>query len=500
MKKIKVLEVNNIDLPGKVFNGYNFIDDLNKNKFQIKQAVIIKQSNNNHVVKILDNDKLIQLYEKYQIIEEKLSIHNLLSVTTPALMNMEEYKEADIIHFHMFHNTKLSIPSLIKIANEKKVIISLHDPWFLTGRCVHFYKCDKWKNGCKNCQYLNTLFPFKEDNCSEMWNLKKYTLNNSNIDFFVPSNWLYNLAIESEFIKNKDSIHFIPFGINLDKYKKYNNKKELRKKYKIDEKDIVIFLRAQLEFKGTEYVLEALKLLNVDRKVTVITCDNVGLLNDVKDKCNIIDLGIIQEDKLIEIMNISDIFLMPSKAETFGMMAIEAMACELPVISFDNTALPHTIHAPSCGISVPDKDIVKLMEAIKELILNEKDIIRRGKLGREICLKEYSYQKYLDSLSKEYEKVYKAKKAINTIDEEPFNMEDYEKYIFTIKKLIKKRNITLKDKKFIFNNPISYLNLANEEIYNEILKSKIKIPLKRRIRLYLKKSKIIRKIYYSLKK
>ena len=41
---------------------------------------------------------------------------------------------------------------------------------------MHFYDCDKWKKGCKNCPNLNTHFNFKHDNCSLHWNLKRNIL------------------------------------------------------------------------------------------------------------------------------------------------------------------------------------------------------------------------------------------------------------------------------------------------------------------------------------
>ena len=97
----------------------------------------------------------------------------------------------------MFHNTKLSIYSLIKIAEEKKVIISLHDPWFLTGRCVHFYDCLLWQKGCKKCPDLTTMFSFKEDNCQMLWKLKKYVFDNIDVDIVVPSKWMESLVKKS---------------------------------------------------------------------------------------------------------------------------------------------------------------------------------------------------------------------------------------------------------------------------------------------------------------
>ena len=405
-KKIKVLEVNNIDLAGKVFNGYDLIKDIDKKKFLISQIVINKQSNNKKVYKILDA-KQLNIYEKIIDYEEEQSVHNLFSITTPALFNSYSYYDTELIHFHMFHNTKLSLPSLIKICNEKKVIITLHDPWFLTGRCVHFYDCQKWKDGCKNCKKIDTLFPFKEDNCNIMWDIKKKVFSKLDVDLVVTSQWMLDLIKKSPITKHIKNVHLIPFGINLKKYKNYNNSTKLRRKYNIDEEDFVIFLRAQIDFKGTEYVLEALKKLNIQKRITILTCDQKGLLKEVEDRYSILDYGFTDEEKTIELYNMCDLFLMPSKGESFGMMAIEAMACEKPIIIFDNTALPSITKAPECGYLVKDRDSNELAKAIEYLVNNDEERFRRGKLGRKICKEYYSYDKYINELENLYKAVQK---------------------------------------------------------------------------------------------
>ena len=161
---MKILEVNNIDLIGRRFNGYDFANELNDENMQIEQTVIIKKSNSNKVHKLLSDELMPYFYKIKEFEENELSVHSILSITTPALLNSKEFKDADIIHFHMFHNTNLSLYSLLEISKSKKIIISLHDPWFLTGHCVHFHDCDKWKGGCKNCPHLDWFFPLKEDN------------------------------------------------------------------------------------------------------------------------------------------------------------------------------------------------------------------------------------------------------------------------------------------------------------------------------------------------
>ncbi len=80
------------------------------------------------------------------------------------------------------------------------------------------------------------------------------------------------------------------------------------------------------------------------------------------------ELGWIENTGTIaEALNAADLFLMPSIAEAFGLMAIESMACGTPVIVFEGTALPETINAPECGIAVPYKDSHALARAIDEV-------------------------------------------------------------------------------------------------------------------------------------
>lgn len=407
-KKLNVLEVNNIDLPGRRFNGYDLIKYAQHTDVDVNQMVIYMQSKNKKVHELLKNSEQMHMFEKLEKFEtEELSVHSNLSITSPALINSEEYKNADVIHFHMFHNTKLSLISLLQICSEKKVVMSFHDPWSITGRCVHFGKCEKWKTGCNDCKKLNTLFYFKEDNCNSMWKLKKMIYEKINPEIVVSSKYMYDLVKQSPLTKHFDNVHIIPLGIELEYFNNNIEKKEARKKFNIPDDNIVLFLRAQQAFKGTSYIVEALKMLNTDKKITVLTCDEKNRFKEVQNKYNIIDYGRMNTEELKYAFNACDIFLMPSIGETFGMMAIEAMACSKPVIVFDNTALPAVTYAPECGVLVENKNPEKLKCAIENLINNEDERQKRGKLGRKICEEHYSIKKYNASLINLYKTIQK---------------------------------------------------------------------------------------------
>ena len=424
-KKINVLEVNNIDLPGRRFNGYDLMNNIEDESININQTVILKQSKNDKVKKLLQNSELMQLLEKLEEFENKeLSVHSNLSITSPALIQSQAYKNADLIHFHMFHNTKLSLISLLQICSEKKVVMSFHDPWAITGRCVHFGECDKWKTGCIECKNLNTLFEFKEDNCNEMWKLKKMIYEKINPDIVVSSKYMYDLVKQSPLTKHFTNVHIIPLGVDLAFFNNKIQKEEARKKFNIPDTDIVIFLRAQKAFKGTNYVVDAMKKLKTNKKITILTCDEKNRLDELKNKHNIVDIGRMNDKELLYAYNACDIFLMPSIGETFGMMAIEAMACGKPVIICNNTALPDETFAPECGVLVENKNSDKLKEAIEHLIDNKEEREKRGELGRKLCEEHYSIDKYNISLVNLYKKIKKTEHKKMNLDKIKYNTTD----------------------------------------------------------------------------
>lgn len=401
---MKILEVNNIDLIGRRFNGYDFIDVFSSDPdLDVYQSTIIKQSNHKKVIPLFSTPSLISHFYTIQNYEDEvLSIHSNLSISTPALMSSKEYQECDVIHFHMFHNTRMSLYSLMEIANQKKVVISLHDPWFFNGHCVHSQECNKWKNGCMRCPDLDRLFPLKEDYSHELWKLKEKVFKNIDVDLVVTSKWMLDMVKKSPITKHISNVHHIPFGLDTDLFSPKYDQNDAKKHFGIEDDEFVIFFRAQSEFKGTEYIVKALSEIDIDLKIALITCSEKGLIDELSDKYHIVELGNSDTDTLIYAYNACDMFLMPSIGESFGMMAIEAMACAKPVVVFNNTALPSVTHAPDCGYLVKNKDYVSLKNAILYLIQNPDERKKRGELGRNIVMKEYDIQQYYNQMKELY--------------------------------------------------------------------------------------------------
>jgi glycosyltransferase involved in cell wall biosynthesis len=158
--------------------------------------------------------------------------------------------------------------------------------------------------------------------------------------------------------------------------------------------------------KGTEYAVEALAKLPKGLITHVVCFDSSSAFasESLKGKYEFIYLGWIDNDMAVSTaLNAVDLFVMPSIAETFGMMAIEAMACGTPVVVFENTSLPEVVDSPHAGLAVPYKDSGALAEAMQDVLVD--NALRNSLIVNSLKLvaREYTLEKYFERHLKLYE-------------------------------------------------------------------------------------------------
>ena len=408
---MKILEINNTDIPGKRFNGYDLIEMINsKTNHTAKQMVLYKMSSNDNVIDLIPNEATKKVMNIINDHKQKDSLQMFYVPFAYKIMDHPDFKDADLVHYHLIHNNIVSLTSLPKLFSAKKSIWTIHDPWAITGHCIYPRDCKKYQEGCKGCEHLDYVFPLENDNSNFLWETKKIIYEKiKDVDIVVASRYMEKLIKGSKLMSCFKNIHYIPFGIDLNKFVEFDSikRKEVRQKYGFEDDEIVLFFRAQdTGVKGIEYIREALSKLKTKKKVSILTCNDVGLLEKLKNKYKINEIGWVSgDDQMIELYNACDIFLMPSTAEAFGLMAIEAMACGKPVVVFENTSLSEVAFVPKCGLAAKWCDADSLKDKILYLIDNEKERIERGKLSRELAEKNYDIEDYHKNILKLYEEV-----------------------------------------------------------------------------------------------
>lgn len=107
-------------------------------------------------------------------------------------------------------------------------------------------------------------------------------------------------------------------------------------------------------------------------------------------------------DQLPQVMNAADLLVLPSVAEAFGLVLVEAMACGLPVIAVDAHG-PAKIVAPETGWLLPPDDETALTDALVVSANNRVERQRRGANALLHAQRHYSWQGIAQQLATVYE-------------------------------------------------------------------------------------------------
>ena len=309
------------------------------------------------------------LYTKFQALKSRITGNygfTAKSATKKLIRRLKEISP-DIVHLHNLHAHNVDLEVLFDYIKENKIKTywTFHDCWAFTGYCPHFTmaKCDKWMTGCGDCPQRREYTWFF-DNSAKNWQRKKNILNSIDLTVVTPSKWLAGLVEKSIF--SNFPIKVLNNGINLDVFKPTES--DFRKKFNCEDK--IILLGVAFGWgprKGLDVFIELSKRL--DEKYQIVL---VGTDEDV-DKIlpdNIISIHRTQNQKeLAEIYSAADLFVNPTREDTFPTVNMESIACGTPVVTFDVGGCRETILS-ECGICNDKDDITALIRNINYMIEN----------------------------------------------------------------------------------------------------------------------------------
>lgn len=118
---------------------------------------------------------------------------------------------------------------------------------------------------------------------------------------------------------------------------------------------------------------------------------------------DVIFLG--KQDAIEEILPSADLFLMPSQSESFGLSALEAMACGVPVISSSVGGLPELVIHNESGYIAEIGDIDRMAKYAVELLTNDKKYKTFSKNSRDRAAKHFDKNLIVPQYIDYYEKV-----------------------------------------------------------------------------------------------
>ena len=110
------------------------------------------------------------------------------------------------------------------------------------------------------------------------------------------------------------------------------------------------------------------------------------------------------QSDILDYLSVADLFLLPSQSESFGLSALEAMACEVPVIATRVGGVPEVVEEGGCGYLFEVGDVNGMAEAANRVLGDDRARERLGKRGRELAISRFAN----DRIIPQYEALYRS--------------------------------------------------------------------------------------------
>ena len=327
-----------------------------------------------------------------------LDRHGLASCgPTKKLIREIEQIKPDLIHLHNIHGFYLNHPILFRYLStvDIPVVWTLHDCWAFTGHCawpIHGH-CDRFQEQCCHCPLQSKGYPksFLLDRSRSNFKLKKrYFRSLQDLHLVTVSRWLEQ-QVRLSFMQDMD-IRTIYNGLDTEVFRPSGTPPTSV----TDGHPLVLGVcNAWYDWKGLDDMAALRELLPDDYEVMVVGVN--------EDQMHRLPEGITcirrtdSVSQLAEIYSQADVFVNPSKVESFGMTTAEALSCGTPSIVYDTSACPEVVDNLT-GRVVPLGDVNALAKAVKEICsLPGREAMRQACRERAIRLfnRQDRYKEYL---------------------------------------------------------------------------------------------------------
>jgi len=201
----------------------------------------------------------------------------------------------------------------------------------------------------------------------------------------------------------------IPNGICLDVFKE-GKRDVIRGLFGFSlEENIVLFVGRLEPIKGVEYLIRAAQQVTTEKHKVKFLIIGEGtsrrklekLVNSLNLAEHVIFVGKISNSRVSEYMILSDILVLPSLSESFGIVNLEAMSCGLPIIATNVGGIPEIVENNINGLLVNPKNANQIAEKILEMLENRRkmQIISNNNKAK---AKKFSWEHIVDCLEDVY--------------------------------------------------------------------------------------------------
>ncbi|NLI58549.1 MAG: glycosyltransferase family 4 protein [Clostridium sp.] len=197
----------------------------------------------------------------------------------------------------------------------------------------------------------------------------------------------WRIIVNSEYMKGEvkhvfrvpeDKIDIIPNGVDLNKFDGYEKDMNFRRKYAEDNEKIIFFVGRLVNEKGVHVLIDSVpKVLQYYNGAKFIIAGKGPQLEHLKAKANYMGVshkvyftGYIKDEELLKIYKCADVAVFPSLYEPFGIVALEGMVANVPVVVSDTGGLSGIVEHGVDGMKSYTGNANSLADSILEILHN----------------------------------------------------------------------------------------------------------------------------------
>ena len=209
-----------------------------------------------------------------------------------------------------------------------------------------------------------------------------------------------------------EKIDVIPNGISQTIYDNVVKDYDFRRKFASDNEKIILFTGRLVYEKGIQNLIAAMpKVLNGYHDSKLVICGKGGMINELKEQVKFLGIenkvyftGQLNRKDICKMYKCADVAVFPSTYEPFGVVAIEAMSAEIPVVVSDIGGLNEIVEHGINGMKSYTGNANSLADSILSLLLNEQLCSNIVKNAKRKVKEVYNWQKIAQDTHFTYQK------------------------------------------------------------------------------------------------
>lgn len=370
-----------------IINTHDLIGGAERNSFDL--FIILSKKYKSFLVvgkKLSNIDNIISVkyfpFENYlfKILRKKLGLTEIFYFTPFRLKILKYVFKSDIIHIHNIHGRYWSLLSVPIYSYFKKIVITLHDEFLISGDCAYTRNCNRWLNSCGKCPQLEfsdvDRYPATGiDNTKINLLIKKILFlftKKSNVIITAPSQLLLRKAKVSHLSKFR--VLKLIYGIDVVTWKSVVRISDKEKYFK-NVKRYVTFIANNVleERKGFRFLLNNYHVFH-ENSLHLLIIGRYDQLNlNFSDYPLFHFLGsILSKSSLVSILSNSQCTLIPSIADNFPFVGLESLSCGTPILTSSDCGLVDIMNQKSFGnvVSITDFQSGSFINELLQIIFD----------------------------------------------------------------------------------------------------------------------------------